>query len=164
MKVYKRTAWSLIKSIIAAPMAGLGLWIGIVIVLAILEQVMTLGVWANYVLWGLPILGFLFMLYEAFLGEAIKFELDEDGHLRYFKRNKLRQEFDLKKCGIGYFIKTKGASYETVTLKILTDGGEEMIDVLPLGYKQFEEMYEVMQKLALKEASEELEIKKKNRR
>jgi hypothetical protein len=103
------------------------------------------------------------LLYMAVFSENIHFELDDDGTFRFFKKGTLKNTFELSKCHIGYYRKTEwgifGNNY--ITLNILDPEGKETgIDAGPLGTGQFKDMFEEMEKYAIKDV-EVLEAAKK---
>ncbi|MDR1329254.1 MAG: hypothetical protein LBK23_06605 [Oscillospiraceae bacterium] len=89
--------------------------------------------------------------YITIFSEAIYFTVADDGIFRYYKRGKQVHEFDLKKCYVGYYRRSRGASDHNIQLKIQPVGGEEAaleIDASPLGRSRFEKMFARMEALA----------------
>jgi hypothetical protein len=93
------------------------------------------------------------LMYMAVFSENIYFELDDDGTFRYFKTGTLKNTFDLSKCRIGYYRRTERGIFgnNNIDLKILdAEGKETGIEAGPLGTGQFEDMFEEMEKYAIK--------------
>jgi hypothetical protein len=154
MKVYKRTVFSLIKGLIIAPFSGL--------VVFILAQIFLQSL--SLVIWGvLGVAAAVAVAYITVFSEAIYFELDDDGSLRYFKRGSLQNTYELAKYRIGYHRKTEWGilGNNDIRLKFLdTDGEQSEIDAGPLGTTQFDEMFAAMEEYAIKDV-EQLAAEKK---
>ncbi|MFV0412912.1 MAG: hypothetical protein ACK5L3_06510 [Oscillospiraceae bacterium] len=146
MQTYKRTTWNLIKGILLAPFAAAGVFL----LVAFILQFVNLGNTVWYVLaFGLPVLAFAGMLYSAIFSENIRFELDETGNFRYFKREKLLAEYALGSCRLGSTKRRSGLGSSYISLKILPQNGEmAVIDCEPLGDAVFDRMYAAMQQFA----------------
>jgi hypothetical protein len=99
------------------------------------------------ILYGVPLLVFVILIYSALFGENIRFEVD-GGELRYYKRGKLKNSFQLAGCRVGYRRKSETgllASHDISLQIIQTENGEEtFIDCSPIGPRQFERMYALM--------------------
>lgn len=134
MFVYKRSLWVMIKGLIMAPFAGV-------------VAVIILGFFVTnpLILYGVPVLASLVLVYMALFSENIRFELDRDGQLRYFKRGRLLHQFALAECAAGYHRRSEGGFPPThdITLQMirLSDGEETAIDCSPIGLRRFEELY-----------------------
>ena len=91
---------------------------------------------------GIPTLVFLMLLYLAIFSENIHFELDDEGTLRYYKRGKLKNTYNLESCLVGYHSKSDGTSTD-ISLHIhdMRNSLEEIIDCSPIGERQFQDMY-----------------------
>jgi hypothetical protein len=142
MRTYKRSTFGLVKSIVQAPVSG-------VLVFFITQFFLPVPV---CLILGLAVAAIL--LYMALFSENIFFELEDDGVFRYFKRGKPENTFDLKNCRIGYYRKSESgfAGNHDINLRILDgEGTETSIDAAPLGVTGFHEMFEEMQKFAIKD-------------
>jgi hypothetical protein len=132
----------MVKSIVQAPLSG-------VLVFFITQIFLPVPV---CLILGLAAAGIL--LYMAFFSENIFFELEDDGVFRYFKRGRPENTFDLKNCRIGYYRKSESgfSGNHDINLRILDgEGNEASIDAAPLGVTGFYEMFEEMQKFAIKD-------------
>ena len=142
MRTYKRSTFSLVKSIVQAPLSGVLVFFIAQIFLPVLVCLI-LGLAAAAIL-----------LYMAFFSEHIFFELEDDGVFRYFKRGRPENTFDLKSLRIGYYRKSESGFFgnHDINLRILDGEGKEInIDAAPLGVTGFHEMFEEMQKFAIKD-------------
>jgi len=142
MQVYKRTTFSMLKGIIIAPFSGIVLFIVAQILLPTLVCAV-LGVAAAALI-----------VYITVFSENIYFELDDDGVFRYFKKGTLQNTLDLSKYKVGYHRKTDWGilGNNDIRLQFLSAEGEESeIDAGPLGTTQFNEMFESMEKYAIKD-------------
>ena len=151
MHTYKRTMFTFMKGIIATPFSALVAFIITQIFLPV-PVCAVLGIAVG-----------LALAYLTIFSENIYFELDENGSFRYFKNGKLRNEFELSKYRIGYYRKTESGFLGNVDidLKLMDSEGEETsIDAGPLGTPQFDEMFEQMEKFAIKDI-EVLDAEKK---
>lgn len=141
MKVFRRTKFSMIRGLIIAPFGGLAVFfLGQILLPVLLCAVLGIGVAALLAYW-------------AIFSENIYFELDDNGTFRYFKRGKLQNTFDLAKYKIGYYRKTEWGILgdNHIDLKLFDEQGEETdIEAGPLGTSQFNEMFENMEKYAIK--------------
>jgi hypothetical protein len=151
MKVYKRTVFSLLVSIIIAPFGGLAAWfiVGIFIKIAA-------------VYYAAGILAFAALLYMAIFSENVYVELDDDGNFRYYKRAALLEEYKISECRVGYRRKSDRSfpvSHD-IKLQIIDKNEEEhFIDCSPLGLTQFTELFDELKKLA----KEEVEVLSANK-
>lgn len=136
MKVYKRGAWSLTKS--------LGLAIaGPVLLALVLSWLFT----NPLIVFGIPAAILLWLLYMSVFSENIRIELDGD-LLRYFKSNKLKAEYYLPECSMRLkrLSRRSGATtdyhhYLYITRLSGEQQGEESIDCTPLGYSKSEDLF-----------------------
>ena len=135
MVVYRRSLWVMFKGILMAPCSA-------VLIFFFLSL---LNVRNNLLLFGIPGLIFLALLNMALFGENIRFELEQDGTLRYYRKGRLRSTFVLENCLLGYSSKSDGSDHD-ITLRIFDteSGGEESIDCSPIGRRRFADMYEAM--------------------
>ena len=150
MQIYKRTMFSLIKGIVMTPFGALAAFL-------ITQIFLPVPVCAIIAIAIALVLGYL-----TIFSENIHFELDENGVFRFFKNGKLQKEFELSKYRIGYFRKTEMGFLGSVDidLKLVDYQGEETsVDAGPLGTSQFDEMFEHMEKFAIKDV-EALEAEK----
>jgi hypothetical protein len=141
MKVYKRTLFSLVKGIIISPLSG-------ILVFLLAQIFLSVPICAV-----LGILTAAALMYMTVFSENIHFELDDNGTFRYFQKGILKNTFELSKCSIGYYRKTEWGLFgnNDINLKILDAEGEETgIEAGPLGTGQFDDMFEEMEKYAIK--------------
>jgi hypothetical protein len=137
MQVYKRAAFTLVKGLILAlfaPVAG-------VIILSFITQNVLIQIAVAAALLAL-------MVWMVVFGENIRFEVDTNGRLRYYKRGKLKNEFELARCMLGYHRRTQRGVFgnSDIHLQISeTDTGKDYnIDCSPLGASRFNRMYETI--------------------
>jgi hypothetical protein len=145
MKVYKRTSFSLIKGLVTAPFGGLLVFIVAQIFLPV-TICAVLGVAAAAAI-----------AYISIFSEAIHFELDDDGTLRYFKRGALQNTYELSGYRIGYHRRTERGilGNNNIQLKFLDAAGTESeLDAGPLGTTQFDEMFAAMGKYAVQDVEQ----------
>jgi hypothetical protein len=141
MQTYKRSTFGLVKSIVQAPLSG--------VLVFFITQIFLPG--PVCLILGLAVAAIL--LYMAFFSENIFFELEDDGVFRYFKGGKPENTFNLKNCRIGYYRRSESgfSGNHNINLHILDGEGQEAdIDAAPLGATGFHEMFEEMQKFAIK--------------
>lgn len=144
MQVYKRTVGSLIKSLILTPFAGVAAFV----VLYILLQFVNLGTIGVYLLYIVPVLAFLWMLYASIFSENIRVEIDPAGTCRYFKNGKLLKQWFLPQCQVGYYKRTESGlmGNNNIRLDIRNEmGQDETVDCSPLGSTQFYNMFAHME-------------------
>jgi hypothetical protein len=145
MQIYKRTSFSLIKGLITVPFSGLFVFIVAQIFLPVAVCAF-LGVAAAAAI-----------AYITVFSEAIHFELDDDGTLRYFKRGNLQNTYELSKYRLGYHRKTEWGilGNNNIQLKFMdTNGQETDIEAGPLGTTQFDEMFAAMEKHAIQDVEQ----------
>lgn len=124
MKVYKRSLFKIIITSVQSILGGLLL--GLFVYFIFKKEMYSI---------------IAFLLVEAiafgmiFSSDRIKFEL-EGNSFRYFKKNKLIKEYDLKTSKIGYKTVTGGYA-DTFDLYI----DEDVIDCEPIGRFKFVQMY-----------------------
>lgn len=139
MVTYKRGAWSLIKS--------LGIAIIAPVALAFIIDWFTQN---PLIVLGIPAVILVFLLFTSIFSENIKIELDGNT-LRYYKRNKLKGEYDLLNSDIRLRTRTNmsaGTSSREHYLYITPAGGsEDYIDCSPLGFKQSNDLFERIQQI-----------------
>lgn len=139
MQVYKRSAWELIKGLVMAPF-------GAVLVFVIggflTENMALLGAIAALV--------FMLLVYLSVFSENIRFEI-EDGELRYYKRGRLKEQYNLRDCQAGYRRRSDRSFPPSHDIKLnllhVPTGKEYSIDCSPIGVNQFDRMFEEIQKL-----------------
>ncbi|MDR2517615.1 MAG: hypothetical protein LBC88_09590 [Spirochaetaceae bacterium] len=139
MQTFRRTQFSLIRGIIAAPFSG--------VLVYILGQIF-LPVWLSAIA-GAAAAGAL--VYMAVFSENIYCELDDTGAFRFFRRGVLKNSFDLTVCRIGYRRKTEWGLFGNNDIRLhIIDGqnGETFLDVSPLGTARFNELFAAMEKHA----------------
>ena len=121
----------MIKGLLMAPCAAVVAFIGLNIFIS--DPLFLLGI---------PALIFLALLYMAIFSENIHFELEDDGILRYYKRSKLKNTYNLETCLVGYHSKSDGTSTDiAMHIHDMLNDTEEIIDCSPIGEKQFQNMY-----------------------
>lgn len=142
MRVYKRTKWKLIKSLIIAPLPPVA--VGLVLLWALQWFPYT---WFFVITVGLPIIIFICMLHSAIWGENIRFEITDEGKCNYYKNNKFKKSYDLKVCDMGYHhVKDANGGTDRLSLRITDENGQtDILDCEPIGAKQFEQMFKEMQ-------------------
>lgn len=127
--VYKRSISKMIFSIIGAPIGG-------VIVAGITSFFLDTKIAV-----GIGIFVCLVLIYMAIFSDSIKFEI-EGTTLRYFAKNKLVKEYELKGANVSYNIR-QSSTADDVNLYINGD----IIDCAPLGLNKFDMMYAEIEKL-----------------
>ena len=142
MVTYKRTAFNLLKSLlialIAPPAVGMVLlwllqyfpyeWLFVVSIIVVAAF-------------------FLFLLYTAFFGENIRFEITDDGKLNYYQMSKLKESFNLVTSDFGYrHVQDANGGTDSLRLRITdSESGEtKIVSCEPIGKRQFSEMFEKM--------------------
>ncbi|MDR2552141.1 MAG: hypothetical protein LBD31_03105 [Treponema sp.] len=141
MKVFRRTWFSMIRGLIIAPFGGLAIFMAGQLLLPV-PVCAVLGIGAAAIL-----------AYWAIFSENIHFEVDDDGMFRYYKRGKVQNTFELPHYKIGYYRKTEWGILgdNRIDLKLYDEQGEQTeIEAGPLGTSQFTEMFETMEKYAIK--------------
>lgn len=129
MKEYKPALLVTLKNLISAPFAG-----------AVVLIVCGFFTENPIILYGIPAVVTLLILAMSLGGSGIKFTISEAGEFCYYKRNKLKERFDLRECYVGYRARTDGMYLD---LQVVDANGEETIlDGEPLGNKRFFKMYE----------------------
>lgn len=145
MQTYKRSTWNLIKGLVLTPFAAV---FGVILIL-FLYQFIDLGAASVYVLYGVPILLFVWMLYSTIFSENIRFELEPTGRCRYYVKGKLKHDWDLTRSQVGYYHKSSSrvGSDHNISFTIQDETGRtEMIDCSPLGPTRFHAMFDEMEK------------------
>lgn len=134
MQVFKRKLWQMVKGLILAPFGAVLVYI---IGGFFTENMTLLGAVAAAV--------FLLLVYMAIFSENIRFELEDSGTLRYYKKGSLKHEFDLSNCAAGYRRKSErgllGSHDITLEIADLSTGQEFFLDCSPLGLGGFERMF-----------------------
>lgn len=131
MNVYKRSLYVMIKGIVAAPFSGL-----------VVYFFLSLFIGNDLILFGVFALVTFMVFYTSVFSSRISFTVSPDGEFCYYKKGKLEEQYDLKKCSIGYDRQTDG-TYINLTI-IDENGKESVIDAEPLGSSRFLKMYENM--------------------
>jgi hypothetical protein len=145
MQTYKRTLFTLIKGLITAPFGGLFVFI----VAQFFLPATICGI--------LGVVAAAAIAYITIFSEAIHFELDDDGALRYFKKGNLQSTYELSKYRIGYHRRTEWGilGNNNIRLKFMdTAGTESELDAGPLGTTQFDEMFAAMEKYAIQDVEQ----------
>ena len=142
MRVYKRTRWELVKSLMIAPLPPVA--VGLVLLWALQWFSYT---WFFAITVGLPIIIFFSMLYDAIWSRNIRFEITDAGQCNYYKNNKLKKSYNLKACDMGYHhVKDANGGTDRLSLRITDENGQtDILDCEPIGAKQFEQMFKEMQ-------------------
>jgi len=141
VQVYKRAWNTLLMGIIGAPCASL-----VVFILAgiFIDSYVLLGAIAAVVC--------VVILYVTIFSENVTFTISEDGQFSYYKRGKLKEQFEIPDCYVGYYRKTTDATDHNISLRILLVGKAEAdtvyIDASPLGRSRFEKMFAELEKFA----------------
>ena len=131
MKVYKRSLWSMLFSILLAPCAA------VVVYIALNFFINTF-----WILICASALAFIILLYMAVFSENIRFELDDNGKMRYFKKGILKNTYELEQYLLSYHSKNGGGGTNiTLHFHHIDSGKEESIDCSPLGKSCFADFY-----------------------
>lgn len=138
MQVFKRSIITLIWGVLGGA--------ALAVIIFIVGSIFTNN---SMLLIGIGVVVMLLVWYLSIFSEAIRFELDSDGQFRYYKRGKLRNEFKLRECGIGYLRRSSGSTNHDIQLKILDSNGElTCLDASPLGASRFDKMFAAMEVFA----------------
>lgn len=150
MLVFKRGLFSLIKSILIALVAPVILYF---IILIFTDNV--------GILYGVSGIAFIFLIVSAIFSENIKFEIEGE-QFRYYLRNKIKTDINLKDYSCGYHSRTTDGSADDLTLYLvnLKTNEESNIDCTALGIRKFHKMYAEIERLSVKE-NKKLETKKR---
>jgi len=150
--VYKRSTFSMIKGIVAAPFSGLIVCFFCSFLLSDRNS-MLLGVAVAMII-----------LYISVFGENIRIEVD-DKELRYYKGKKMLASYMLDNISVGYNSKIESGflGNQDITLRIydMTTDTEAGIDCSPIGSRKFDELYEYLESKTHSE-TEVLSVKKNN--
>lgn len=131
-KVYKRSIVKLIFSLLAAIVCSLFAHYILTIFLSSFVSLIIIAV-------------LLLLIFYGLLSDNIHFEV-ENTTFRYFSKNKLIKEYELKKSKISYFIKQSNST-DTINLYI----NEDTIDCSSLGENKFLNMYYDLEEIVGKE-------------
>ena len=131
---FKRGIWSLLKSLLVAVAAPVALFF----VVSIFTE-------KSWLLYGIPSIAFVFLVYCAIFSENIRFII-EGNRLEYYKRSKL-ETYDLNLYDVGYRAKTTDGDPDHIYLYLTKKGEEDSIsiDCTPLGLSKFYKMYELLE-------------------
>lgn len=142
MTVYKRPIWKFFTSLLLAPLAPAAVAFIIMWLLQYFPYT-----WLYYLMYILPAIIFLLMLYNTFWGDNIRFEVTDTGQLEYYKRGKLRKSFNLKTADIGYHhVKDSNGGTHSLRMRITdAEGKTEILDCEALGSRKFHKMFEQAQ-------------------
>ena len=136
MIVFKRGPLELIKSLVIAVVTG--------VMIAFIGSIFT----ESIILYIIAIAISVILIYMAFNGENIKFEIDGE-QFRYYQKNKLKNIYDINNCSFRYNAKGTDGDYDDINLyisNIENPEHEECIDCSSLGFDKFNEMFEVLTK------------------
>ena len=131
MQVYRRSLLVMLKGFLMAPCSAV-----------LVYFVLNIFVDSTLILFGVSVLVFAVLLYVAVFSENIRFELDEDGTLRYFQKGRLKKTYKLEEYLLGYYSKSDRLTTD-ITLRILhaESGEEESLDCSPLGERNFHNLF-----------------------
>ena len=142
MKVYKRSAWTLIKGLISAPFAGF--------VAVIIVSFFASGIYP--IIAGVAI--FILVCVLSIFSENIHFELDNT-ELRHFRGRKLKGTYEFDRIVVGYHSRSQrgllGDNDIQLIIRTAETGGETHLDCSPLGTKRFYEMFSILEGKCLNE-------------
>ena len=141
MKTYKRIPRKLIKSLLAAPCAAFGVGAVMLFLLQFFDTT-----WFFYLSIVLTLSIFVFLIYNAFVSENIRFEITDSGQLNHYRGRKLLNSYDLRVYDCGYHHVMAGGTTDRLVMRLTgPDGKNEIIDCEPVGERQFHEMFELIQ-------------------
>ena len=151
--VFKRSAFTMIWGIVAAPFSGFVVWLVVGWFLGDYPIIPYLA----------GLLTILIILYVSIFSERIKFEIDNN-ELRYYKGKRLRETHVLADIGVGYHTKIyRGVGGDNdLKLKIYnynTDK-ESTIDCSPLGQSRFYKLYSCIKERTREEEVQVLKAEK----
>jgi hypothetical protein len=139
MVEFKRGLWSLIKSVVVAFITPVFVFF---FVLFFVDNYMIPAAIAGA--------AFIFLFYLALFSERIKFQI-ENGELRYYKNEKLKNTFVIKETYFRYRIKStndgSGTSHDINLYASDMKAPEEnevQIDCSPIGMRKFEKMFDLL--------------------
>ena len=140
MQTYKRAFVTMLVGFIAAPVAGIG---AVIICSFFISDQIALG--------AIGAIAFMMILLLTIFGERVTFTISADGQFSYYKRKKRKHQFDLKRCQVGYSLKSSDSIEYNIRLRILPEGQTETVDIdaSPLGWRRFEKMFKQMESLSL---------------
>jgi len=142
MKVYKRSAWTLIKGLISAPFAGF--------VAAIIVSFFANGIYP--IIAGAVI--FILVCISSIFSENVRFELN-DTELRHFRGRKLKGTYKFDRIVVGYHSRSQrgllGDNDIQLIIRTAETGRETQLDCSPLGAKRFYEMFAILEDKCLNE-------------
>lgn len=114
------------------------------------------------ILFSVPTVVFIFLILQTIFGENIKIEIN-DNKFKYYKKNELLHDLDLKNYAAGYRAKTSDGTADSLTLQLVeVKTGEELfLDCTSLGQTKFYNMYETVSNVTETTDSKKLKTKKK---
>ena len=154
MRVFKRTAAGMILGVVSAPFSALVVFF----VGSVFTENMMILIGASA---GICIT----IVYISVFGENITLELD-GSTLRYYRRRKLKYEFDAAACSFRYKIVSGSGLLSSSDIKLyVTDMSSELqkeiqLDCSPIGQKRFHELFELLGELTRHEIPVITTIKK----
>lgn len=157
MQIFKRTKLNFLKNLFYAIGAPVAVCFLVYIVGGFLTTDMNL---LAYIGIGLGAVAFLVLLHSVIFSENIFVEVD-DKELRYYQRGKLKKTYLFATCNFGYHTVSSSGTTDTIRLKILhlETGDEEVLDLQPLGSRQFYKLFTILENNQAGEP-EELEVNK----
>lgn len=142
MRVYKRSAYHLIKGILAGPLAAAITALGVYALLRVLQWQQLPG--ATLILYSAPALVCLAVWYLSFFTQSIHFTLSKNGILTYYKLGRSKADYDLScmKARCVYQSQLSGDSTprDISLLLVDSDGWADILDCSALGPKRFSHM------------------------
>ena len=142
MRVFRRTAAGMILGVISAPFSAFVVYfVGSVFTE---NQMILIGASAGIC---------IAVIYISVFGENITLEL-EGSMLRYYRRRKLKYEFDASACSFRYKIVSGSGLLSSSDISLyVTDMSDELqketqLDCSPIGQKRFHELFELLEELA----------------
>ncbi|MDR3313871.1 MAG: hypothetical protein LBS96_05370 [Oscillospiraceae bacterium] len=150
MKVFRRTIFSMIKGLAVAVFG------------AAAAAVILYAVTVNAALAGLVGVALLaVLLFIVIFSENIRVEV-EDGQLRYFQRGKLKTDLRLAEYAVRYVIRSSQGSTDAMNVYFtpLAGGDEIVIDFDPLGRKQFDALWALLEENCAGQEPTKIETKK----
>ena len=151
MQVFRRTAGGMVKGVAISVLssAAVGFIVYMFMASLVVPVIVCLAMMA-------------ILLYITIFKDDIKIEID-GGQLRYFQRGACKESIALHNHVARYQIKTRDGSVESINLYFAPDagGGNEIcLDCEPLGRRQFDALWAVLERQGQMAGPERLETKK----